>query len=203
MDAAEAKRVLRRALLAARADRPVDCAADAGRAGLLMSLVERLSLVERRKADTVALYVGRQGEPGTGAAIGALLQAGVRVLLPVLLPDRDLLFRSAEQVTPGGPLALVRGRLGLPVPPATAPVVPLSEAGLVVVPALAVDLAGRRLGRGGGSYDRALTRMADGVDALAVVHPDELVEEVPIEPHDRRVDLVFAGDLLHETSGRR
>jgi 5-formyltetrahydrofolate cyclo-ligase len=128
------------------------------------------------------------------------MDAGVRVLLPVVLPDRSLIFRVAEQVGPGGPLALGRGRLGLLVPPATAPVVSLGEAGVVVVPALALDRAGRRLGRGGGSYDRALLKLADDAVAVGVVHPEELLERVPEEPHDQRVTHVLAAAELQRAT---
>ena len=61
----------------------------------------------------------------------------------------------------------------------------IAEAALVLAPALAVDAAGRRLGQGGGSYDRALTRSSAPV--LAVVFDDELLDSVPVQPHDRPV----------------
>jgi len=52
------------------------------------------------------------------------------------------------------------------------------------VPALAVDAAGRRLGRGGGSYDRALARVGPLIPLIALVYDDELIEHVPAEAHD-------------------
>jgi len=201
VDAGLAKLELRRRLLAARAERSErsersDATADAARASVL------LRLAEQHRTSTVALYVGMPGEPATLATTAAIMDAGVRVLLPVVLPDRSLIFRVAEQVGPGGPLALGRGRLGLLVPPATAPVVPLGEAGLVVVPALALDRAGRRLGRGGGSYDRALVKLAEDAVAVGVVHPEELLKRVPEEPHDQRVTHVLAGAELQRARPR-
>ena len=65
----------------------------------------------------------------------------------------------------------------------------IAAAKLVLAPALAVDTAGRRLGQGGGSYDRALTRTSAPV--LAVVFDDELIASVPVEPHDRPVNGVL------------
>jgi 5-formyltetrahydrofolate cyclo-ligase len=56
----------------------------------------------------------------------------------------------------------------------------------VLVPALAVDRSGRRLGRGGGSFDRALCRV-DRSRTLALVYDDEVLDEIPAEPHDCRV----------------
>jgi 5-formyltetrahydrofolate cyclo-ligase len=62
---------------------------------------------------------------------------------------------------------------------------------MVVVPAVAVDARGNRLGRGGGSYDRALTRVPAQTLVVALLHDGEVVEELPDEPHDRRVDAVI------------
>jgi 5-formyltetrahydrofolate cyclo-ligase len=58
-----------------------------------------------------------------------------------------------------------------------------------VVPALAVDRRGSRLGRGGGSYDRALARVPAGRPVLALLYDGECPEVVPTEPHDRRVTV--------------
>jgi 5-formyltetrahydrofolate cyclo-ligase len=60
----------------------------------------------------------------------------------------------------------------------------VARADVVLVPALAVDAAGRRLGRGGGSYDRALARVGPLVPLIALIYDDELVEQVPAEGHD-------------------
>ena len=63
----------------------------------------------------------------------------------------------------------------------------LASADLVLVPALAVDAAGVRLGRGGGSYDRALSRVRPGVPVIALLYPGEVVPVLPAQPHDRPV----------------
>src|SRR5436190_12469735 len=65
-----------------------------------------------------------------------------------------------------------------------------ARAGLVIVPALAVDRRGVRLGRGGGSYDRALARVGPQVPTIALLYDAELLDEVPAAPHDQRVRLV-------------
>jgi 5-formyltetrahydrofolate cyclo-ligase len=64
----------------------------------------------------------------------------------------------------------------------------ITDADVILVPALAVDVSGHRLGRGGGSYDRALTRVRPGQTVLGVVHDDEVLDAVPFEPHDRTVE---------------
>jgi 5-formyltetrahydrofolate cyclo-ligase len=66
----------------------------------------------------------------------------------------------------------------------------VARADLVLVPALAVDRGGVRLGRGGGSYDRALTRVGPGIPTIALLYDGELLDEVPADDHDQRVRLV-------------
>ncbi|MFJ6622623.1 5-formyltetrahydrofolate cyclo-ligase [Kitasatospora sp. NPDC091335] len=138
---------------------------------------------------TVAAYVSVGSEPGTRPLLDALRERGVRVLLPVLLPDNDL-----DWAEYAGPEALAPAGRGLlePVGPRLGPQA-VTEAAVVLLPGLAVDRAGLRLGRGGGSYDRVLARLARaGVrPVLAVLlYEHELLERVPAEPHDRPVDLV-------------
>jgi 5-formyltetrahydrofolate cyclo-ligase len=117
----------------------------------------------------VALYLSFATEPGTGPVIEWLADQRVRALAPTLLPDADLGWMDV----PDGP------PLGLDA---------ITDAEVILVPALAVDLRGHRIGRGGGSYDRALTRVRSGQTVLAVVHDDEVLDSVPFEPHDRIVD---------------
>jgi 5-formyltetrahydrofolate cyclo-ligase len=146
--------------------------------------VTRAVLEERRRvpAGRLAAYASGGTEPGTRA----LLDAVPDVLLPVLLPDGDLDWAVYDG-------ELVPGRRGLLEPPG-----PrlgrdaIAGCGLVVVPALAVDRRGVRLGRGGGSYDRALARTAGRV--VALLHDGELVEQLPAEPHDRPVHAVVMPD---------
>jgi 5-formyltetrahydrofolate cyclo-ligase len=75
-----------------------------------------------------------------------------------------------------------------------------------VVPALAADAAGRRLGRGGGAYDRALARARTvRPDALivALLHDDEVVPEVPAEPHDQLVHVLVTENRVIRTAAGR
>lgn len=136
---------------------------------------------EVRRAATVAAYVSVGREPGTGPLLDALVAAGRRVILPLLLPDLDLDWAVYD-----GPQSLVpaaRGLLEPTGPPLGADA--LATADLVLVPGLAVDRTGMRLGRGGGSYDRALARAT--APTFVVLNSEEILEQVPAEPHDRRV----------------
>jgi len=136
-----------------------------------------------RRAATVAAYVSLDGEPGTGPLLDALVAAGKRVILPVLLPDDDL-----DWAPYGGSQDLRPSRFGLLQPSGERlGVGSIGTADVVLVPGLAVDSAGVRLGRGGGSYDRALGRVPVGTFTCVLLYDGEVGVPVPVEPHDRPV----------------
>jgi 5-formyltetrahydrofolate cyclo-ligase len=183
------KRTLRQQLLAVRSRLTADDVEVAAAA-----LAEcALRLPELARARTVAAYVSVGAEPGTLALLDALHARGARVLLPALLPDNDLDWGaydgkgSLARVQHGGKMALFEpsgGRLG---PDA------VTGADVVLLPGLAVDARGMRLGRGGGSYDRVLARLerADVHPVLVVLlYDSEVIGRVPEEGHDRPVHAV-------------
>lgn len=145
-----------------------------------------LTTAEVRRAATVAAYVSLPGEPGTALLLEALRARGTRILLPVLLPDGDL-----DWAPYGGEGTLAARRLGL-LEPTAPPLGPeaVATADAVLVPGLAVDRDGHRLGRGGGSYDRALARVPVDTFTCVLLHEDEVLDAVPTEEHDRRVAAV-------------
>ena len=172
------KRALRSAARARRQERSRADADDWAQALVAASTREPL-----RSASSVAAFIGVGDEPDTLPLVRELYGRGVRVLLPVVLSDLDL-----EWAVFTGPQDLVAGPKGLREP--SAPRMgrdAISTVEVVLVPALAVDHLGRRLGQGGGCYDRALRRVPDSVPLLAVVFDDEIVDELPEEAHDRRV----------------
>ena len=136
-------------------------------------------------AGTIAAYVSVGTEPATGALLFALWKRGSYVILPLLKPDGDLDWASYE-----GPESLVERPGGL-LEPGEPPrgVSAVCSADLVIVPALAADGRGYRLGRGGGSYDRALARVGPAVPTVALIYDDELLDEVPAGRLDQRVRL--------------
>lgn len=141
---------------------------------------------EVRRAATVAAYVSVSTEPGTGPIIEQLHAMGRRVILPVLLPDNDL-----DWATYTGPDFLVRAGRGLlePVGPRLGGDA-IATADVVLCPGVAVDRTGMRLGRGGGSYDRALGRVPVGTFVCALLYDGEVLDRVPVDEHDRRVSAV-------------
>jgi 5-formyltetrahydrofolate cyclo-ligase len=145
-----------------------------------------LSTTVMQRAATIAAYVSIGTEPGTGPLIDAWFEAGRRVLLPVLGPDNDL-----DWAVYRGSTSLVAARRGL-LEPAGEPLGldAIAMADVVITPGLAVDRTGMRLGRGGGSYDRALGRVPVGTPVITLLYDGELLDAVPTAPHDRPVSGV-------------
>jgi 5-formyltetrahydrofolate cyclo-ligase len=145
-----------------------------------------LVMPELQMAGTVAAYYSVGAEPDTRGLVYALWKRGTYVLLPRLQPDGDLDWASYE-----GPDSLVPGPRGLQEP-GEKPRGPdaIARADVVLAPALAVDHAGNRLGRGGGSYDRALARVGPLIPVIALLYDAELLGHLPAEPHDTPVRAV-------------
>ncbi len=145
-----------------------------------------LQTPEVRRAATVALYISLTNEPGTGPLLERLHELGRRLILPVLLPDNDLdwaVYQGPDHLLPAS-----RGLLE-PAGPRLGPEA-VATADVVLCPGLAVDRRGHRLGRGGGSYDRALARVPVGTFVCTLLYDGELLERVPAEEHDRPVTAV-------------
>jgi 5-formyltetrahydrofolate cyclo-ligase len=173
---------LRRRLVAARAAMSGSIRNEAGR--LLRDHV--LEMPEVAAAGTIAAYYSVGTEPDTRSLVFALWKRGSYVVLPVLLADGDLDWASFE-----GPDSLAPGPRGLlqPAEPVRGTGT-VARADVVLVPALAVDRSGQRLGRGGGSYDRALDRVGPQVPTIALLYDPELLPSVPADEHDRPVRAV-------------
>jgi 5-formyltetrahydrofolate cyclo-ligase len=139
----------------------------------------------------IALYVSMGPEPQTGALIDWLLACDHEVLLPILYADNDLGWGIAP-----GAADLVPGRLGLSEPPVDLGSDAIATAGLVICPALAVARDGVRLGRGGGSYDRALARVRPDTPIWAAVYDTEIVEALPSDDDDHPVDAALTPNRL-------
>jgi 5-formyltetrahydrofolate cyclo-ligase len=177
----EPKQELRERLLAARRARPA-AEIDGARAAIRVQLLARAEASAWR---TVAGYVPLRTEPGSAQLLDGLAAAGIRVLVPLLLPDRDLDWTQWGSAD----------RLG---------VAAVSSCDAVLAPALAVSRTGARLGRGGGSYDRALARRSPAAVAIALVYTEEVLDEVPTDAWDEPVDeaVTPAGFLRLDRAGK-
>ena len=160
-------------------------------AGLLAEAARRLHAVvlpapEIAAATRVAAHVSVGREPGTGCRTGTLSNRGVEVLLPLLLPAGDL-----DGTPYTGPRSRASAARGLLVPTAEPRGVDaVTGVDVSLVPGLAADRHGTRLGRGGGSYDRVLARLAGRPLSCVLLHDGELLDvPIPREPHDVPVDV--------------
>ena len=135
------------------------------------------------RARRIACYLSMPSEPGTGPLLSTLHDHGIEVVVPITLAHHSLDWVAYDPAD-----AVTSTTLGIPEP--QGPRLgsdALRTCSAVIVPALAVDHAGHRLGRGAGYYDRALTAVAAPVCALVFTH--ELLPEVPHEPHDVPVHM--------------
>jgi 5-formyltetrahydrofolate cyclo-ligase len=150
-------------------------------------IVERVIACEPfERARSVALYwpMIERGEVDVRAIDEAARQAGKRVAYPFLRDDADMALLVAE------PGSLEERGHGFAEPPERAPEITTNDELVVIVPALAVDTRGHRIGYGKGFYDRLLVRICPPAFAVAVVYDFEVVSEVPADTHDHAVDLV-------------
>lgn len=174
-----AKGALRASILQRRAS-----LSDDDRTAAATAIAAHLATAAFTQVPTVAAYLSMGSEPGTGPLIEELLARGTEVIVPVASAEGTL---DWVRYAPDAPLT--RSSLGVPEPdgPHLGPDA-IASAGLVIAPALAVDHAGWRLGRGAGYFDRALAHAHGPI--CAVVYADELLPAVPHEDHDVPVDLV-------------
>lgn len=192
---AEAKKALRRRVRETRSALDARDLAQTARALRDVLLVTPEVAWARR----VAAYVSVGREPGTGPLIEELSDRGVEVLLPLLQPDGDLDWAQYE-----GPQSLARVARGL-LEPTGEPLGldAIASCDAVLVPGLAVDRSGTRLGRGGGSYDRVLARVTgpalSGTTFTCVLLHDGEVLDLPIPraAHDVRVAAAATPSALY------
>jgi len=184
MNVAERKAALRRLMRARR-----QAASSNGRAAEGESRRVQARFLEAfppREGQRLALYAAVPGEVGTDLIREAALAAGALLFYPVFTEDDRLLFYPH-----GADGGWVKGRFGLKEPavvPGTLPVV--NGFDVMVVPGLAFDPAGRRLGHGFGSYDMFLKGLAGGPLKAGLAYSWQLLDEIPADPWDVPVDVV-------------
>lgn len=190
MTGAEHKQEVRATLRARRREiaGSRDLAADSDAlAALALDLAAVARPVAGADGPLVALsYESLPHEPPTTALNAALTAAGWRVLVPLTLPDLDLDWCDLADAD--------RTPLGTGTP---------ACASLALIPGLAVDHHGTRLGQGGGCYDRVLPRLRPGTPVAVLLHPGEHTSEaLPREPHDQTVATVLTAEGVTPSAAR-
>lgn len=143
------------------------------------------ALPEWKQARTVCLYASFGSEPATDALLRLALSQGRTLLLPRMAADRSATVRKVDALE-----ELRVSRLGIREPSEGAPAGSAGDADLILVPGLAFDRRGRRLGRGAGFYDRLLHGLTRRTFLLGHAHAFQITGMVPVEPHDVRVRAV-------------
>lgn len=150
-----------------------------------------LAMPEYRAAGTVFCFVGFGREVDTRPILEDALHSGKTLCVPLCTGLGEMELR---QVTALGQLSA--GAFGIPEPPADSRAVETDEVDFAVLPCVTCDRAGRRLGSGGGSYDRFLSHYRGG--SVLLCREKLLREEIPVEPHDCPVPWVLTERGLYE-----
>ena len=146
-----------------------------------------LSASELKNATNEASYISYEFEPETSDVNQRLIADGKKVFLPRLLENNDIQWvswnGSSENLTK---VEKIYEPIGDAVE---------VELDVIILPALHVDRMGNRLGQGGGSYDRALSRSK--AFKIALLHHGELTSEIlPVQPHDEKVDAAATPEII-------
>ncbi len=182
-----AKALLRKRMRQLRGSRPPD--ARARRSAAVVARVIALPCWQGARA--VALYASMPDEFDTRALLDDAVARGLDVALPVVGDDRVLTFRWL--VRGGARYPTTMSAFGIDEPADEAPAVDLADLDVVIVPALAMDPRGHRLGFGRALYDNTLALMPNAV-RVATVFAFQMIAEVPDEAHDQRVHFVVTDE---------
>lgn len=153
-------------------------------------------------ARTLAAYLSIGEEFDTAALVREALRSGRRLLLPRIVDPRSRATRHLVLHEVRDPDAdTVAGPWGIREPdPGRCPEVPAAAAELVLVPGLAFDATGGRLGYGAGYYDRLLAQVGDSCVKVAAAFELQCVDRVPMQAHDRRIDWLVTAAAARRTS---
>ncbi len=146
-----------------------------------------------RNADNLFIYFSTEEEIDTHAIIRQALQDQKTVAIPLITGPGQMEARKIDSFE-----HLEKDRFGIPSPPDGSPVLSPESIDLIVVPGLQFSELGARLGYGGGYYDRYLKNLPDHITRVSL-SLDELIGEVPEEPHDERVDLIITPKRMINT----
>lgn len=190
IDSGSERAALRRQALAARHA----LSPEERRTASLRSARHFLALPEVVRARAIALYLSLPDEVDTAPLLEGLRTLDPPPLLaaPVVLPQR----RLEMYPLPAKPAALRRGPFGIPEPRVEGGPLSPTDFQIIVVPGLAFDRSGNRLGHGAGYYDRYLSRIPSAPRPwlVGLAFSVQLLPRIPSAPHDVPVDLIVTDE---------
>jgi 5-formyltetrahydrofolate cyclo-ligase len=153
------------------------------------AVAQLLARPEFQRAQHILGYLPLKDELDLSAALESALQSGKTVALPRYIPDQNTYCAALVTESFG---SLSPGAFGIREPSASAAIMPLNQLDFVLVPGVAFDPSGRRLGRGKGFYDRLLANV-NSVDCIkcGIAADEQIVTGIPAEPHDVSMNLVI------------
>ena len=151
---------------------------------------------EFKQAGTVMLFVSMHDELDTAELIDAAVKAGKRVSLPRI--DMATRLMEAHEIT-NPVLDLAPGSYGI-LEPVTETIIPAAELDFILVPARGFSPQGHRLGRGAGYYDRYMSRPGFHAIKCGIAFDAQILDSLPVEPHDIPVDIVVTESRIVKCS---
>lgn len=159
-----------------------------------LSIKKRLfSLQEFMDAKIVFFYASFKSEVETLTMIKETLDMDKRVILPkVQREESGVRLYEIKDIN-----ELLPGYMGIPEPLSqNGYFLSLDEVDLIIIPGVAFDYSGNRLGYGGGYYDMLLAERQKKIPIIALAYEEQLVDKIPSEPHDIRIDMVITDKRL-------
>ena len=154
------------------------------------------SLHEFINAEIIFFYASFRSEVATHTMIKESLEMGKRVMLPKVQIDGHMVklyeIQDISELSPG--------HMGIPEPSFTNIYsLSIDQANIIIIPGVAFDYSGNRLGYGGGYYDMLLAQRKKKVPIIALAYEEQLVDEIPSEPHDVKIDMIITDKRMIKT----
>ncbi len=154
------------------------------------------NLEEFIDAKSVLMYVSFRTEVDTFGQLEGILCLGKKLVVPLVdSKQKKLTLYEIKDITD-----LVSGYMDIPEPKAVENrKVELKDIDIIVIPGTGFDTKGNRLGYGGGYYDRLLADTEKNIPKIALAFEEQIVEEIPSEPHDMKMDIIITDERVIRT----
>lgn len=158
-----------------------------------------IRLPEFTDAKTILFYASFRSEVDTREMIKITLSQGKRVILPKVDKENKILKLYEIKNTN----ELVKGYMGILEPSVSEKrLTGLDDLDLIIIPGAAFDVSGSRLGYGAGFYDRLLAGMKNKIPIIAPAYEEQIVDDIPSEPHDVKVTKIVTDKRVIECKGK-